>query len=75
VPLLMVCPCGHSAPMPETTGRYVCSVCRKSLEFTWFEGPQAFNAWKLWRLKTGRVLAEKTDRPRIEFKAAGGEAR
>ncbi len=34
--LMLVCSCGHRAPLPESSGSYKCSQCRESISLTWF---------------------------------------
>lgn len=67
---MMICPCGHSAPLPETSGRYVCSVCKRVLELNWFEGPNAMKKYEQWFIKARIFGKSPTERPRVEFIAA-----
>lgn len=69
MPLLMVCPCGHSAPLPETTGRYRCTQCSRTLEVNWFGRPQAYEQWLGWRIRTGRVAGEVGEKWRVEYRS------
>lgn len=47
--------CGDPLPVPEESGFVKCSRCSSSREFVWFNGPGAWNKFKLWRMKTGRI--------------------
>jgi hypothetical protein len=70
MPLMLACSCGHSGPLPATSGRFVCSACKAAVEFTWFESPGAFDRWKLWLVRSGRLLPEAANRPHVEYVAA-----
>lgn len=65
--LMLSCPCGHKGPLPEVTGRYVCSKCGKPSEFTWFGGPQAFAKWTAWTIRTGRITDASAVRASVQF--------
>ena len=65
--LCLVCPCGHSAPLPESSGRFTCSKCKRVQELAWFEAPAAFKKYFAWRLRTGRLAGTGAESPRIEF--------
>lgn len=65
--LALVCACGRTAPLPERSGRYRCSGCAAVSELTWFEGPLAFEDWRSWRFRAGRVAADGPPAARIEF--------
>jgi hypothetical protein len=66
----MVCPCGHSGSLPETSGRFVCSECKVSIDLSWFEAPVAWQRWKLWRIRSGQVMAQMENRVRVEYREA-----
>jgi hypothetical protein len=68
MPLLLFCPCGHSGPLPEATGRYRCSACGETQEVTWFAGPDVFGQWHRWRNRK----APPASGLRVEFVAEKG---
>ncbi len=69
--LVLVCPCGHFAPLPEDSGRYVCSKCKHTTELIWISGQYDPGSWHPWRWKSGRIAARPASAPRVEWRAAG----
>ena len=63
--LCLVCPCGHSLPYPEKTGRYVCSRCSRVLHVKWFEGDSAWDDWHEWML--ARAFSPRVERGSAKF--------
>lgn len=65
--LYLICPCTHSALLPEESLSLVCSQCQRRLVLTWFNG------WSEWRAELrARVWGRVADgeRFRVEWRAA-----
>lgn len=47
MPLHLVCPCGHSAPLPDPleSRPFVCSKCKSRIELVCFDGESALHQW------------------------------
>lgn len=69
MPVMLVCPCSHSTPLPEQSGGYRCSKCGERIELTYYRGPGAWARWQLAQIASGRVRAEQSEGARVELRA------
>lgn len=44
--LMLICPCGHSAILPENSARLICSECKRTHVFELFPGPDCIERWR-----------------------------
>lgn len=67
--LRFVCPCGHSAELPEQSVTNRCSKCARSLVFESFEGPKAYDLWAAAARRRAFAAASlpRAERGSVEF--------
>lgn len=74
MPLLIICPCGHSGPLPEETKTVTCSVCSRKLRIDWFSNHSrvgtAWQQWQVWRIKSGIVLNPPAEQFSVELRVS-----
>lgn len=71
MPLCLVCPCGHSAPLPLDGEKFTCTKCQRKLELARFRGPRAWREFRSWILTSGLLRADASswnDRPKIAWR-------
>jgi hypothetical protein len=66
--MMLVCNCGRTTPLPEESGRYVCSNCNTRIELTYLRGP---DAWEQWQRRERQRVFERgpfVEPPQIELR-------